>query len=175
MPSGARPRPRRAGESEAHGGRGRIVLVHGRAPPTPGGTSFVMARVLAHMDRATLDVWTRVSQRRAVRRGRFVLPGRYRYFPRLRNFPAGPRALSAAVSTANLALAAATGRIVGCAARRCGARCVVSVVDDGFSQLVGCVAARVAGLPHVLWVFDPFASRISARGLSPKTAGRFRA
>jgi glycosyltransferase involved in cell wall biosynthesis len=49
---------------------------------------------------------------------------------------------------------------------------VLSVVDSGISQIAGAIAARIAGIPHVIWVLDlweentyPSFDRILARGL----------
>ena len=176
MRRGDTPSPPDAGEvDDGSGGRGRTILIHGWAPPTRGGTAFAVERVLLGLDRSTLDVWTRATQWRAVRRGGFVLPGRYRYFLKLRSLPRGPRSASRLVTTANVGLAVISGLIIGAAARRAGARCVVAVVDEGFSQIAGAVAARCAGLPHVVWAFDPWeenAYATSDRGVARRLEAR---
>jgi glycosyltransferase involved in cell wall biosynthesis len=129
-------------------------MVHGWAPPTPGGTSFVTERILRDMGEIELDVWTRVGQLRAVRRGQFTLPGRYRYFAKLRSSPRAPAWLAWPMTAINVALAVMTGVVIGRAARREGATWVLSVADEGFSQICAAVAARAARIPHVTWVFD---------------------
>jgi hypothetical protein len=141
----------------------RIVLIHGWAPPTRGGTAFIIERLLGGAKRTTLDVWTRATQRPAVRRGGFVLPGRYRYFPKLRSLPHAPSVLSWPITAANLVLAIMSGLVVGCAARRDHAGCILSVADEGFSQIAGAVSARVARLSHVIWVFDLWEENAYAR------------
>ena len=132
----------------------RLVMVHSWAPPTPGGTSFVSERILRDMGEIALDVWTRVGQLRAVRRGQFTLPGRYRYFAKLRSSPRAPPWVAWPVTAINVALAIVTGVAIGRAARREGSTWVLSVADEGFSQICGAVAARAARIPHVIWVFD---------------------
>jgi hypothetical protein len=157
MRRGDTPSPSDAGEvADGPGGPRRTILIHGWAPPTRGGTAFAVGRVLLNLDRSTLDVWTRASQSRAVRRGGFVLPGRYRYFPKLRSLPRGPRCASQLLTTANVGLAVISGLIIGALARRASARCIVAVVDEAFSQIAGAVSARCSGLPLVIWAFDPW-------------------
>lgn len=134
--------------------RVRLVLVHGWAPPTPGGTSYVVERVLRDLGDVDLDVWTRATQRRAVGRRTFVLPGRYRYFPKLRSLPRAAAPLAWPSTALNAALAVASGVVIGIAARRDGATWILSVADEGFSQIAGAVAARVARVAHIIWVFD---------------------
>lgn len=81
------------------------------------------------------------------------LPGRYRYFLKIPpwnrfaiyRWPFG---------LANVVLAVVAGIRAGLEARRIGAGWVLSVADEGFSPIGGHVAAKVAGVPHVLWVFD---------------------
>ena len=131
-----------------------LVLVHAMAPPTRGGAALVIERLLGTMPSGDLDVWTRLRQFRAVRRGDFVLPGRYAYFPKLRSTVRVPLAVGCAITLANVTLAIFSGMVIGVRSRRAGATSVLSVVDEGFSQIAGAVAARVGGLPHVIWVFD---------------------
>lgn len=141
----------------------RLVLVHSGAPPSPGGTSLVVERVLSDMPEVALDVWTRATQWRAVRKGAFVLPAHYRYVPKVRALPRGPLPLAWAATAVNLVLAVAAGAVIGRAARRDAARWILSVVDEGFSQIAASIAARVAGVPHVIWVFDVWEENAYAR------------
>ena len=45
------------------------------------------------------------------------IPGRYRYFPKLRNLTRGPHAVSWIITNANTALALMSGLFIGCVAR----------------------------------------------------------
>jgi glycosyltransferase involved in cell wall biosynthesis len=132
----------------------RLIFIHGFAPPNSGGTAIIVDRLLGRMAGVTLEVWTRVTQLRAVRRGNFVLPGRYRYFVKLRSASWAPLWIAWPITLANVVLAIAAGVRIGRRARRDGADWLVSVVDEGFSQIAGSVAARIASVPLLLWVFD---------------------
>jgi len=109
---------------------------------------------LRDLGEISLDVWTRATQWRAVRRRAFVLPGRYRYFPKLRSLPRAPAGVAWPSTAVNALLAPLSGLIIGLSARREGATWILSVADEGYSQVAGAVAARVAKVPHVIWVFD---------------------
>jgi hypothetical protein len=65
-----------------------------------------------------------------------------------------PRGFSFVITIVNVVLAVLTGACIGIAAGRKSNSVVISVVDDGFSQIAGGVAARIARAPHVIWVFD---------------------
>ena len=67
---------------------------------------------------------------------------------KLRNPTRGPHAVSWIITNANTALALMSGLFIGCVARGTGARCIVSVIDDGFSQVAGCVSSRVSRRPR---------------------------
>lgn len=144
------------GDPGCGAGVASIVLINGWAPPTRGGTAFAVQRVLGSLPSSCLHVWTRATQRGAVRRGGFVLPGRYHYFPKMRYIARAPSMASAMITLANVALAILSGRVIASRSARASPTCVLSVVDEGFSQIAGAVAAHAAGLPHVIWVFDPW-------------------
>jgi glycosyltransferase involved in cell wall biosynthesis len=132
-----------------------IMLVHALAPPTPGGTPVVLRRLLSGLPAIRLEVVTRSALRPVVRRGGAeVLSARYRFVPKWpgwgRRWLAG-RVVAAAV---DLSLALVAGARVARWARREKAHWIMSVVDEGFSPVAGAVAARLAGLPHVIMVFD---------------------
>lgn len=128
-----------------------LLYFHAFAPPSSGGVPVVMHRLLAQLGLplVTFTDW----RNRSAAPGAAWLPGRYRYFLKIPpwnrfaiyRWPFG---------LANVLLAVVAGLRAGLEARRIGAGWVLSVADDGFSPIGGHVAARVAGVPHVLWVFD---------------------
>jgi glycosyltransferase involved in cell wall biosynthesis len=132
-----------------------LVYLHMHAPPTPGGTPVLLHRLLAGYSQDELEVVTDVRLRRAVRRGEGrLLPARYRFVPRkgLR----GNRFLLGRVINAlvNVVLAAGTGVRVAVLARRRDAGWILTVADEGFSVIAGCIAAALARRPHLIMVFD---------------------
>jgi hypothetical protein len=75
----------------------------------------------------------------------------------------------------NLLLAFVAGVRAGIVARRMQASSVLSVVDGGFSQTAGALAARIARIPHIIWALDlweenayPSFERRMARTLEPR-------
>jgi glycosyltransferase involved in cell wall biosynthesis len=131
------------------------MLVHALAPPTPGGTPVVLHRLLSGLRGIELEVVTKRKLRDSVRRGGDrVLPGRYRYVAKWPGWGARWRAGRVAAAAINLALALVAGLRAARWARRGGVGWVMSVADEGFSVVAGAVAARRAGLPHVIMVFD---------------------
>lgn len=134
--------------------RSHLILVHAWAPPTAGGTSFVVERVLRDLRQVDLDVWTRATQRSAVRRGSFLLPGRYRFFLKVKSTARLPQPVAWVPTALNVALAVLTGLVIGLVARRQRPTWILSVADEGYSQIAATVAASVSRVPHILWVFD---------------------
>jgi glycosyltransferase involved in cell wall biosynthesis len=131
-----------------------LVYFHAIAPPHGGGTPWIMYRLLTGLFPPEVVAFTDVRLRSAVRAGgERVLPGEYRYFLRIPpwnrfaiyRWPFG---------IANALLAVAAGARAGLTARRRRAGWVLSVADEGFTPIGGAVAARIAGVPHVIWVFD---------------------
>jgi glycosyltransferase involved in cell wall biosynthesis len=131
------------------------MLVHALAPPTRGGTPIVLHRLLTHLPDVRLEVVTRSALRDEVRNGGArVLPARYRFVAK---WPGpGRRWLPGRIATAavDLVLAGVAGLRAGRWARRDGAHWILSVVDEGFSVIAGAIAARRAGLPHLILVCD---------------------
>jgi glycosyltransferase involved in cell wall biosynthesis len=133
-----------------------LLYVHGLAPPTPGGVSMVVHLLLSRLP-AQVDTFTDLALRGRVRRGGLVVPGRYHFVPRLPRWARRRVRLIGVVQTAgNALLAVAAGLAAARVARRRETRWVLSVADDGFSVIAGSVCARTAGLPHLVWVFDPW-------------------
>ena len=131
------------------------MLVHALAPPTPGGTPVILHRLLSGLRGVRLEVVTKRSLRAAVRRGDGqVLPGRYRFVAKWPGWGSRWRAGRIAAAAVNLALALVAGARAARWARSGGVRWVMSVSDEGFSVVAGAVAARLAGLPHLIMVFD---------------------
>lgn len=134
----------------------RLLYVHAYAPPTPGGTPVIVRRLLGRLaeDGVGLETVTDVALLPRVRRGERPLPGRYHYVPRLppwgRRFAVG----RVVIAAGNLALGALAGVRAALVARRRRPSWVLSVADEGFSVVAGDVAARLAGIPHLIWVFD---------------------
>jgi glycosyltransferase involved in cell wall biosynthesis len=146
----------------------RLLFVHAYAPPYPGGTPIIVRRLLAGLPEVELETVTDLALLPLVRRGGTTLPGRYHYVPRVPQL-VRPRAL---VAAANVVLGALAGVRAAVIARRTGARWILSVADEGFSPIAGDVAARLARLPHLIWVFDLWeenayrhADRLVARAL----------
>ncbi|MDQ3648096.1 MAG: glycosyltransferase [Actinomycetota bacterium] len=128
-----------------------LVLVHATPPPVPGGTNTVLARLFGAPARWRLEVFTDVAHRRTVRRGGDrLLPGRYRYFPRLGALLPTLRSLVDALDVP-LAVAAGARVRLGLGSSAAG---VVSVADNGFSPIAGAFAALLLRCPHVVMVFD---------------------
>ncbi len=138
--------------------RPTLLLVHAYAPPTPGGTPVVLHRLLSALPGVDVVTLTDRARRRAVRvGGPLVLPGRYRFVPKLPSLP--PR-LQPLRMAANVLLALAAGLRGAVLARR--ADWVLSVSDEGFSPLAGAIAARLARRPHLVMVFDLWAENAYA-------------
>ena len=133
----------------------RLLYVHAYAPPTPGGTPVIVHRLLSRLAEDTqLETVTDLALRGRIRRGERRLPGRYRYV--LKVPPWGQRwfAGRVVVAGANALLGVLAGVRAAVAARRRRAAWVLSVADEGFSVIAGDVCARLARVPHVIWVFD---------------------
>jgi glycosyltransferase involved in cell wall biosynthesis len=134
-----------------------LVYVHALAPPTPGGTPVILHRVLSgppDLDLETFtDLYIRFVGRWTDRPGP-TLPGRYHYFLKLPPWGGRWRLGRIAIGALNYALAWAAGAWAALVARRRRAGWVLSVADRGFSVIAGDAAARLAGVPHLVWVFD---------------------
>lgn len=131
-----------------------LVYFHALSPPLRGGTPIIMHRLLSRLFPPRVVTFTDIRQRRAVRgAGERVLAGPYRYFLKIPpwnrlavyRWPFG---------VLNAMLAVLAGIRAGVTARRIGAGWVLSVADEGFSPIGGAVAAKVARVPHIVWVFD---------------------
>lgn len=134
----------------------RVVLVHANAPPVPGGTNVVLARLLEARDAASLDVFTDLARIRRVRRGgELRLDGRYRYFPCLGAVAQLLPALRGSLDALDIPLALAAGvRVAAGLHGKDGRAVLVAPLDSGFSTLATALAARLTGRPYVLMVFD---------------------
>jgi glycosyltransferase involved in cell wall biosynthesis len=133
----------------------RLMLMHALAPPTPGGTPVVLERLLTHLPEVEVDVVTNRNLRARVRAGGSgVLDARYRFVLKWPGWGGRWRAGRAAIAAIDLFLALVAGVRAARWARRDGVRWVLSVPDEGFSVIAGSVAARLAGVPHVVMVFD---------------------
>jgi glycosyltransferase involved in cell wall biosynthesis len=133
---------------------GPLVYVHAYAPPTPGGTPVILRRLLLGLAPREIITVTDVIWRRAARAGGATIPGRYHWFLKLPPYGARWRAGRIAGMAINRVLATVAGVQAGLIARRNRACAVLSVADNGFSVIAGDIAARVAGVPHAIWVFD---------------------
>lgn len=133
----------------------RLLYVHAFAPPTPGGTPIIVRRLLSRLaPEIELETVTDLALIARVRRGEPRLPGRYHYVPKLPPRGQQWRAGRVLGAVGNAALGALAGVRAAIVARRRGATWVLSVADHGFSVIAGDVCARLAGIPHVIWVFD---------------------
>jgi glycosyltransferase involved in cell wall biosynthesis len=133
-----------------------LLYVHVLAPPTPGGVSVVVELLLSRLP-VSVDTVTDVALRRRVSRGALRVPGRYHFVPRLPRWGRRPfRIIGVLQTAANVLLAIGAGVRASVLARRRGSRWVLSVADDGFSVIAGSICARLAGRPHLVWVFDPW-------------------
>lgn len=131
------------------------MLVHALAPPTPGGTPVVLERVLTHLPGIRLDVVTDRALRSRVRAGGAgVLAARYRFVWKWPGWGARWRWGRRLIAAIDGMLAVLAGIRAAVWARRARVRWVLSVTDEGFSPLAGAIAARLAGVPHVVMVFD---------------------
>lgn len=136
--------------------RPRMIFVHAYAPPTPGGTPVIVHRLLGRLaaDGMELETVTDLALLPAVRRGGRTLPGRYHYVLKLPPWGLGHRLARVGRAVVNLGLGVLAGVRAAAAARRPGTSWVLSVADEGFSPVAGDIAARMAGLPHLIWIFD---------------------
>jgi hypothetical protein len=133
----------------------RLLFIHAFAPPYPGGTPIIVRRLLGSLPPdIELETVTDLALARRVRRGEPRLPGAYHYAPRVPLVAQRTLAGRAVVALANVALGALAGVRAAVVARRLHPRWVLSVADQGFSVIAGDVCARLAGVPHVIWVFD---------------------
>ena len=131
------------------------MLMHALAPPTPGGTPIVLARLLERLPGFRLEVVTDRRLRRRVRSGaNGTLAGRYRFVWKWPGWGGRWRAGRVAGLAIDLVLSAVAGVRAARWARRDDVRWIVSVTDEGFSPIAGAIAARLARLPHVVMVFD---------------------
>ncbi|HET6547460.1 MAG TPA: hypothetical protein VFG79_03310 [Solirubrobacter sp.] len=128
----------------------RLLFLHAMAPPFPGGTPIIVHRLLSRLD-VDLDTVTALTLRG---RPGPRLPGRYHYFLPFPHYLDGRRAGRAIDAAGDMTLAVLAGVQAAAVARRRRSRWVLSVADRGFSLVAGDVAARLAGVPHVIWVFD---------------------
>ncbi len=132
-----------------------LVVVASGAPPGIGGTSLVVHRVLSAPGMPTLRVFADRRVRRRVRAGAgAILPGRYRWLWKAPTTSKAPRPLQWLFGCLNLLSAVSAGLRAARVCRSEEAGWVLSVVDSGISQIAGAIAARRAGVPHVLWVLD---------------------
>lgn len=119
---------------------------------------MLVHRLLSGLAAEELVVVTERGLRTAVsaRKGR-VLPGSYHYVAhkglRGNRFAVG-RVINAAL---NLVLAVAAGIRTARLVRRHRAAWVLSVADDGFSQIAGAIAGTISRRPHLLMIFDLWA------------------
>jgi glycosyl transferase family 4 len=133
----------------------RLVYIHAWAPPTPGGTPVVLQRLLTNLPGVRVDVVTDRALRRRVRAGgNRVLDADYRFVWKWPGWGSGSRAGQVAVAAIDLLLAAVAGLRTAIWARRGRANWIMSVTDEGFSVITGAIAGRLAGIPHVVMVFD---------------------
>ena len=131
------------------------MLVHALAPPTPGGTPVVLHRLLTDLPGVRVEVATNRRLRGRVEAGDGrALRAPYHYFSKWPGWGARWKAGRVVVAAIDFVLALVAGVRVARWSRRTGARWIMSVTDEGFSVIAGAVAARVAGLPHVIMVFD---------------------
>lgn len=131
------------------------MLLHALAPPTRGGTPVVLERVLSHLPGVTLDVVTNRKLRRRVRAGGpGVLDAHYRFVLKWPGWGARWHWGRVVVAAIDGVLAVIAGMRAARWARRDGVRWILSVTDEGFSVIAGAVASRLAGIPHVVMVFD---------------------
>jgi glycosyltransferase involved in cell wall biosynthesis len=131
------------------------MVLHALAPPTPGGTPVVLERLLTHLPGVSVDVVTDRKLRPRVRAGGpGVLDARYRYVLKWPGWGGRWRFGRVAIAAIDFLLALVAGIRAARWARRDRARWVLSVTDEGFSVIAGTIAARLAGLPHVVMVFD---------------------
>ncbi len=102
-----------------------------------------------------LQVFADRRVRRHVRAGvGAILPARYRWFWKAPTSSRIPAPLQWLCGCLNLLAAGIVGARAGRTCRSEDAGWVLSVVDSGISQIAGAIAARRAGVPHVLWVLD---------------------
>ncbi len=131
-----------------------LVYVHALAPPTPGGTPVIVRRVLSGVAPRPVITVTDVMLRRPARAGGATVPGTYRWFFKLPPWGARWRVGRIGGMIVNRVLATVAGVEIAVIARWARAGAVLSVADGGFSVIAGDLAARLAGLPHLIWVFD---------------------
>ncbi|HJU37621.1 MAG TPA: glycosyltransferase [Gaiellaceae bacterium] len=132
-----------------------LIYLHAYAPPTRGGTPVLIHRLLSGLASDELEVVTDAALRDQVRQGGpRVLRAPYHFVRR--KGPAGNRrAVGRMLNTAlNSGLAVAAGLRAAALARRRGAGWILTVSDEGFSVIAGAVGTRLAGVPHVVMVFD---------------------
>jgi glycosyltransferase involved in cell wall biosynthesis len=133
----------------------RLMLLHALAPPTPGGTPVVLERLLTNLPGVAVDVVTDRSLRALVRAGGpGVLDARYRFVRKWPGWGGRWRFGRLVIAAIDAVLALIAGVRAARWARQDRVRWVLSVTDEGFSVIAGAVAARLAGVPHVVMVFD---------------------
>ena len=133
----------------------RLMLLHALAPPTPGGTPVVLGRLLTNLPGVAVDVVTDRRLRARVRAGGpGVLDARYRFVRKWPGWGGRWRFGRRLIAAIDFILALVAGVRAARWARRDRVRWVLSVTDEGFSVIAGTVAARLAGLPHVVMAFD---------------------
>ena len=150
-----------------------IVLVHANAPPVPGGTNVVLARLFGAMRETRLAVYTDLAWRRRVRRGgALLLDGRYGYFLRLGAVAQRLVRLRGLADVLDVGIALIAGLRVAAGVRRLGPPDLfVAPLDAGFSTIATALAARLTRRPYLIMVFDlweenaysPIARRIARR------------
>ena len=100
-------------------------------------------------------VTDRVLRHAVAENGDLVLPGRYRWFARLRAGRLAPLTpVIELVEALNLPLAVIAGLRAGLAARAGGADRILSALDGGFSNIAAALAASIARRPRTVMVFD---------------------
>lgn len=131
------------------------MLVHALAPPTAGGTPVVLERVLTNLPGIELDVVTnRTLRRRVGAGGAGVLNARYRFVSKWPGWGARWQLGRVLIAAIDGLLAVLAGIRAARWARRDRVSWILSVTDEGFSVIAGAVAARLAGVPHIVMVFD---------------------
>jgi glycosyltransferase involved in cell wall biosynthesis len=111
--------------------------------------------VLTNLPGIELDVVTNRTLRRRVRaRGAGVLNARYRFVSKWPGWGARWHLGRVLIAAIDGLLAVLAGIRAARWARRDRVSWILSVTDEGFSVIAGAVAARLAGVPHIVMVFD---------------------
>ncbi|NLT05431.1 MAG: glycosyltransferase family 4 protein [Solirubrobacterales bacterium] len=127
----------------------RLLLVQSTVPPYPGGTNTVIERLLRDLPGWEADAVTDRAMRRHQRGAAAPFAARAHVL----KLPPW-RAIAPLAHALNAALAVVAGARAALFARRRGAGAILTTFDGGFSQIAATVAARLTGLPLVVFVFD---------------------